>query len=1155
MQARGEVFRPVPPRIVWKENDGAALNHNTQEMHTPRKTVGLSLLAAAIAGVPLSLVPAAAHAEVSVVQQAEGTLKGTVKDNNGEPAIGATVLVVGTKNITTTDLNGAFTLKNVPAGATVRVSLIGYARQDIKWKGGPLNVVLEDAGNNLNEVVVTAMGILRKEKSLTYATQQIKSDELNKVQDVNVVNGLEGKVSGITITQGAGGAGGASKIQLRGAQSILGDNQPLIVVDGVPMTNSIRSQADGNIDYTSVTEGSDALSMINPDDIESMNVLKGANAAALYGSRAANGVIMITTKKGKEGRVDVTFTSNITFDTPLTTPKLQNIYGASVNGTQFSPDSWGGKLSDRSDDNLIVNVARGNNFYGDATYNEENPTTRQVHLRNKASDDISDFFRTGVTTNNSIALSGGTDKVKSYFSYANAHSNGMLENNSYNRNTLAFRQSYNLFKRVHIEASINYMQTKTRNRVGGGTVGNPIYDLYTMPRNVDLSYYKENYSTNGYWQTTNPYGYYTLDKTTGKYTYVQDEKAKLSGLSQEWAFQSAGHNNPYWLMNQNYGIEKESRVYGYISGKIDIYDGLAFQARVSYDHNKYEDTGARYATTQGPNDKFDYGTYWFNRNKSNEIYADYLLSYNKSINDFSVSATAGWVGHSTNSSNYGTYTGTATHLSYRNGALMEQPSLINYFEVSDGGIGTTSYSKSFNWDKAALVTAQLGWRDAVYVDGSYRRDWYRAFRQFKHRGTPDNYGYFSFGASAIISQLAKLPAWFNYLKYRLSYSEVGNSIPNTLYSTSSSNYTTGAATVSSFLIKNPRPEITRSFETGFEAQFLDNRLAVDFTFYNSGMHRSYITRGITGGYTEAINSAKVRNRGLETTVSYNFSFGGDWRWKTSLNYSFNKNKILATARDANGNETPLTVSVAGGAVQVIYKEGGSYGDMYVNDFDRYTEDGVDESGNAVKAGWIKLDEQGVPLMKTEKQYSTFGGNMYARHQLGWSNTISWKNLSLFFLINGKIGGKVISLTEAYLDRLGLSERVGKARQAAEAAGFYTAAGKEAMYLPDGSGRTIGIQDYYERTAAVGSNLYAKQYTYNATNFRLRELSLGYTFRDLFGENTNLTLSFIGRNLFFIYKDAPVDPDVALSTGNGLSAFEMFNLPSSRSYGFSLKLNF
>ena len=326
----------------------------------------MSLLAAAMVGVPYMAFPASAQAETTTLQQQAGVVKGVVKDQSGEPAIGATVVVVGTKNLTTTDLNGAFTLKNVKPGATLRISLIGYVRQDVKWNGGPVSIVMEGQGNNLNEVVVTAMGIMRKEKSLTYATQQIKNDDLTRVQDVNVVNGLEGKISGITITPSAGGAGGASKIQLRGAQSILGNNAPLIVIDGVPMTNETRGQLSGSDVGTtltqrgSMTEGSDPLSMINPDDIESMNVLKGANAAALYGSRAANGVIMITTKKGKEGRIDVNFTSNITFDTPLTTPKLQNTYGASVDGTGLiSIDSWGGPIADRTADQLIVNAPMG----------------------------------------------------------------------------------------------------------------------------------------------------------------------------------------------------------------------------------------------------------------------------------------------------------------------------------------------------------------------------------------------------------------------------------------------------------------------------------------------------------------------------------------------------------------------------------------------------------------------------------------------------------------------------------------------------------------------------------------------------------------------------------------------------------------------------
>lgn len=1110
-------------------------------MLRPIRNASASVLMLGLIGTAFA-ASAHSYAATAIVQQ-QGVVTGVVTDKNGEPAMGASVLVVGTKNITTTDLNGAFTLRGVPQGATIRVSLIGYTRQDVKWKGGKLTIALDDSGNNLNEVVVTAMGIMRKEKSLTYATQQIKNDDLTKVQDVNVVNSLEGKISGITITPSAGGAGGASKIQLRGAQSILGNNAPLIVIDGVPMTNETRGQMSDATTMTqqgSITEGSDPLSMINPDDIESMNVLKGANAAALYGSRAANGVIMITTKKGKEGRIDVNFTSNITFDTPFLTPKIQNTYGASVDASGLiSIDSWGGKIADRAAADLIVNAPMGKDFVGDS---------REVHLRNSAADDIADFYRTGITTNNSISLSGGTEKVKSYFSYANSHSIGMLESNSYNRNTFAFRQSYNLFNnRVHIEASLNYMQTKTKNRTGGGTALNPIYDAYTMPRNIDFAYYKDNYSTQGTWNSANQ-RIYKLDPTTGQYDYITTT-AELSGVSQNWTFQSAGHNNPYWLLKQNRSVQKEDRVFGYVSGKLDIYDGLAFQARVSIDHTKYDGDSRRYATTQSVATKEDYGRYWKDILKTNEIYVDYLLSYNKSFNDFSVSATAGWVGHVINGNTQKTDV-TATYMS---GTLTKLPTEINQFTTSAGGMGATSYSKSYNWDKAALVTAQLGWKDAVYVDGSYRRDWYRAFRQFKHRGTPDNYGYFSFGASAIISQLAKLPSWINYLKYRLSYSEVGNSIPNILYSTSGSNFSTGASTVSSYIILNPEPEKTKSFETGFESQFLDGRLGVDLTFYNSGMHNSYLLRS-TAGKTEAVNSGFIRNRGVEATVSYNFSFGGDWRWRTSLNFSFNKNKIVKTNRNEDGSEVLIATDVAQGSVRVRYSEGGSYGDMYVTDFKRYTEDAADGS---YKKGWIMTNDDGTPIMDntTEGRYATYAGNMYAKYQLGWSNTITYKNFQLFFLINGRIGGKVVSLTESYLDNLGVSERVGKARQYAESHNLYTASGEEAMYLPDGSGRLVGIQDYYQSTSTVGSGLYAPQYIYNATNFRLRELSLGYTFRNLLGENKNLTLSFIGRNLFFIYKDAPVDPDVSLSTGNGLSAFELFNLPSSRSYGFSLKLNF
>lgn len=1136
-------------------------------MHKPFRYVSASLLASAILGVPMFVAPTEARAEVTAVQQ-QGVVKGTVKDTNGEAAIGASVIVVGTKNVTTTDVNGNFTLKNVPQGATVRVSLIGYEPQSVKWTGGPLNIVVKSADNSLNEVVVTAMGIARKEKSLTYATQQIKNDEFMKVQDPNVVNSIEGKVSGVTITAGAGGAGGASKILLRGNKSILGNNAPLIVVDGIPMTNNTRGQVSdaANITYSSSTEGSDPLSMINPDDIESMNILKGANAAALYGSAAANGVVMITTKKGKEGRLDVNFTSNVTFSNPLLTPDIQNVYGAAVNAAGgLTPNSWGDKLSGAAG-GYTISVPVDEKFGGG---------TREVYLRNRAANDIDNFYGVSTTTNNSISLSGGTEKLKTYFSYANSYADGMIDRNSYVRNTFSFRQSYKLFDRVTIDANANYVQTTTKNRVSGGTVGNPIYDVYMMPRNIDLGYYKHNYMIDEATWKSYSQSYYR--QVNGSYELTQGQ-ADITGPMQNWAYQAAGWNNPYWLMNMRNHVEKEDRFYGSVQGKLDIYDGLSFQARVSIDHSRYTGESSNYATTWGPTIMHDYGTYWAANNRTNEIYTDYLLSYNKQIHDYSISATAGWVGHSIKGTNFDTYTNASVKIPDRT----EIPSIPNYFDTKAANAGETTKSKSSNWDKAALVTAQFGWKDAVYVDFSYRRDWYRAFRQaqFAKAGTDDNYGYFGFGGNAILSQLFKMPEWVSYLKYRLSYSEVGNSIPNVLYSMMTQDYVKDTMTPSQYNSFNPIPEKTKSFETGIESQFFNNRLNFDLTYYNSAMHHSYLVIPGLNGKSQPVNTGVIRNQGIEMTVGYDWRFAPGWRWKTSANFSYNFNKIEKTYRNAAGEETLIATSVAQGKVQVRYKEGGKYGDMYVIDFARWENDvymddngKLNEAGNGElvhKAGDIYLNENGTPTIdgnyryinsagnvKTHKgeKFGRFIGNMNSKVQLGWSNTISYKDFSLYFLINGRIGGKVISLTEAYLDKNGLSQRTAAARLKSEKEGIYYTDkfGNQVpgMYLPDGSGQIAPIQGWYE---TVGSND-ASSYVYNATNFRLRELSFGYTFRDLLGENKNLTLSFIGRNLFFIYKDAPVDPDVSLSTANGLGAFEVFNLPSERSFGLSLKLNF
>ena len=1119
------------------------------------------LLVAMLTGGVGSFVPTSVHAATSNVQQ-KNVLKGRVIDATGEPAVGAYVIVVGTSTGTTTELNGSFTLKNVKPGASIKVSLIGYKSQTVKWDGSSeLNFTLEEETSNLNEVVVTAMGITRKASSLTYSTQMLRSDELMKVQDPNLVNSIEGKISGVTITPSAGGAGGASKITLRGNKSIQGNNAPLIVVDGVPMTNNVRGQANQayNLTYSSVAEGSDPLSMINPDDIESMNILKGANAAALYGSAAANGVVMITTKKGKEGKLDVNFTSNVTFENPLLTPKLQNVYGAEVTSGGLTLDSWGTKLPGGGAYTASVNAA---------------PTiggTRNIHLRNSANDDIANFFRTGLTANNSVSLSGGTEKIKTYFSVANSHSNGMLESNNYNRNTLSFRQSYNFWNRVNIDVNANYVQTKTNNRIGGGTVGNPLYDLYTMPRNVDLAYYRNHVSTLGNWQSAER-SYFKADPVTGAYKETSG-RSQLYVPLQEWAFQTAEKNNPYWLLNKNNSVSQDDRFYGNLQGRFDIYDGLAFQARVSIDHSRYSAEGKTYASTWGPQAMNDFGTYYLSNNRTNEIYTDYLLSYNKQIQDWSVSTTAGWVGHVIESTNVNTYTNASfdTSQSY---ILKELPTVINRFDPSSGGAGGTTKTTSSNWDKAALFTAQVGWKDMVYVDGSYRRDWYRTFRQFSALGTPDNYGYFGFGANAILSSLFN---WKDeYVKYRVSYSEVGNSIPNVLFNSVTIDPRTGAASVLGYNNFWPIPEKTRSFETGVETQFFNNRLNVDLTYYNAAMHNSYLTIAASNGKSQPVNSGIIRNQGIEATVGY------DWnnlipglRWKTSVNVSYNHNRVEKTYVE-DGRNKEMALTVAGGKVHVNYKVGRPYGEMYVNDYTRWRDDvyrdengGLNSEGRGKlihKAGDIYINDQGQPSFDGKKRYvnsagnvrvdkggERFGlnvGNMNSNVQLSWSNTFFYKNFSLYFLVNGRIGGKVVSLTEGYLDRLGVSERTGEARRHAEATGLKAADGSWGLAINEGRDIVNG-RKYYE---AVGSSS-AIDYIYDATNFRLRELSLGYNWRNLLGEGKNLSVSVIARNLFFIYKKAPVDPDISLSTANGLGGFEIFNLPSARSFGVNVKLNF
>jgi tonB-linked outer membrane protein, susC/ragA family len=922
---------------------------------------------------------------------------------------------------------------------------------------------------------------------------------------------------------------------------MLGNNSPLIVIDGVPMQNSVAGQMDmdgggATMMVDGSKESSDALSQLNPDDIESITVLKGANSAALYGSAASNGVLMITTKKGKEGQIRIDVSSSTTFETPLKLPKLQNRYGAQMsgsveNGFTMNSNSWGQRM----------------NTLGDEYYDTANSP---YHLTRNAYD-ISDFYRVGTNFNNSIALSGGTKVAQTYFSYGNTTANGIVETNKFERHNISLRQNFSFFKdKLKIDISANYINQKTKNRPTGGTFFNPIYQVYTSPRNIDMNWYRKNYyDTSATWQS-NPYSYIASEIGADGLPISVIQSGKTSTLSdanygkQVWFTDAINLNNPWWLLNRMTSEEVINRTFGSIAANWQIIDGLNLQARIKYDYNERNDENRQYATTWGNAEMIDRGRLILDHTKSQDFYGDFMLSYNKTFKDFTIGVNAG--GSMMNSS-YDQWMITPIA---KSGAPYTEDLSCNQFVLSDiylnssenyGGLTTK------NWERAIFATAQVTWQDKVTVEGSYRDDWYRAFTQFKDMDP--HFAYYSAGASAQMNKILVLPEQINELKLRASYSEVGNSIPNNLFLASAKRNPATGAYISSAIInfKNPKPETTQSFEAGFDISLLDRSISLQATYYNAIMKNQFMKYEGAAGKEIYINGGKVRNQGIELTASYIFAPNNNFSWITNFNYAYNDNKILTVARKQNGQKYIHEIDMGNlSGLKIKFEEGGSYGDLYAVDFMR------DEI-----TGEIVVDPQTGAPFKLNGQANEYLGNMNAKHTLGWSNTFNYKDFSFYFLIDGKIGGKVISFTEAYLDYFGTSQRTADARDYALNNNLYWTSEdgvvtKPGMYIP-GTNQVVPVDQYYQ-TIGGGSPV-GRNYVYDATNFRLREISLAYTFRNLFGQSKNLTVSANARNLFFLYIDAPIDPDTSLSTQNALGNVDIFSMPTTRSFGISLKASF
>jgi len=997
------------------------------------------------------------------------SVTGRVTDASGQPIVGASVIVRGTTVGVSTDTEGRFALE-VPSPAasqTLEVSYLGYETAAVPvGSRTSFEVTLQESSSEIEQVVVTALGIKRQEKALSYNVQQVAASDITLVKDANFMNSLSGKVAGVTINASSSGVGGATKVVLRGNKSISQSSNALYVIDGIPMYN-FGGGGGTEFDSKGATE---SIADLNPEDIESISVLTGAAAAALYGSEAANGAVMITTKKGEAGALKVTLTSNTEFLNPFVLPEFQNRYGTGLNGVRSGSNiySWGGRLT---------------------------PSARYGYTPN-------DFFETGHVYTNAFTLSGGTDRNQTYFSAAAVNSDGIIPNNEYDRYNFTFRNtSFFLKDKLRIDASASYIYQQDQNMTNQGVYSNPLVSAYLFPRGENFDLYRrfERYN----------------------------EGTKL--MEQFWSSDMEGGDlrmqNPYWIAYRNLRNTDKKRYMLSLSASYDILPWLNVTGRVRIDNMNSLYTQKLYASSNTTiTDGGRNGHYTEARTYDSQTYADVMANINKTFgDDWSLQAN---IGASINNVK-------SDELSYR-GPIQENglPNVFNVFDLDD----TKKRAEKTGWHdqtQSLFASVEVGWKQMLYLTVTGRNDWASQIAG----SSSSSFFYPSVGLSWVPTSLWDLGRALTYLKLRGSIASVGMPFPRYLtvptYEYDATNRVWKDKT--HYPIGDLKPERTTTYEVGIDAR-LWKHISLSASWYRADTKNQTFDPSLppSSSYTTIyLQTGHVRNTGVELSVGYDNRWGS-FRWATNFTYAWNRNEIIELAANAVNPITgePLNLEkldIKGlGKAKYILKEGGTLGDLYTTSDLRFNDNGyveVDKSGN---------------LLLTDEGDDIYLGSVFPDHNLAWRNDFSWKGVNLGLLFTARIGGICYSATQANLDLYGVSE----ASAAARDAGGVLINGRE----------MVDAQKWYQ---AIGSQSGLPQYyTYSATNFRLQELSLGYTLpAKWFRDRMRMTVSFVGRNLWMIYCKAPFDPEAVASTGLNYQGIDYFMMPSLRSLGFSVKFQF
>lgn len=981
---------------------------------------------------------------------------GRITNAQGEHLEGVSVRIKGTDKGTTTNKNGEFSIE-VPESSTkvLIFSFVGMVTQEVDVsRTTSVNVALKDEVVQQQQVVVTALGISRQARTLVYAAQTVKTTELTEARDANnFINSLQGKVANAFITQGSGGPGSTARIVLRGNRSIQGSNNALIVVDGIPY----------------------GASEINPDDIESLTVLRGASAAALYGGQAGNGVIVITTKKGKSGRLAVTLNSGVALESPFSLPFVQNQYGQGNSGVldPAQGDSWGPKMTGQE----------YTNFHGETSSYTPQPNN------------IKDFFRDGISLNNSIGVTGGTEKTQTYLSYTNNLIQGIIPQNDLTRHTFNFRIANQISKRFSTDARITYINQDIKK-----IPVYPVMHLYNMARNIP---------------TADAMRYETINNI---------------GIPVPTPYPStlrAVYGNPYWILNNNISNSTRDRIVGFVSAKFKMTEWLSVSGRANLDRSM--DVGEfMYAAGTVPNPKPG-GNYQKSNGIGTSKWFDAMLEGNNTVTkDLKVNYRVGAIFQDNKSD------GTTADANGLN--------VTNKYSINFAIAPSVNSRFSQTQNQAVFGQLNVSYKDAVYLDASLRNDWNSTLP------SPHSFQYPSIGVSAVLSDLVDLPRTFSFLKGSVNYAEVGNGgrfgLLNAAYF-----YSQGAGNgflSRGFTLPFPglKPEIVKSLEFGAEARFFNNRIGFTATYYNSHSFNQLlrVSLPVATGYSDKyVNAGDIQNKGFEFVLNGTPVQTQNFTWDVAFNLGINRNKIVKLTDE-------VKIFYLGGGfsrdASPVVEEGKPYGDLLAFKW------ATDAKGNHIVAS------NGKPVLTQAQEYI---GNFNPKATIGYSNSFTYKRFSLRILADGQVGGTFVSATEMDLAFSGVPEVTQEYRE-----GGWGLRGVDADGAP--VTQTITSQEFWQ---TASSKVYGagEFFAYDATRFRVRELTFGYDIpvgTNGFVKSTKI--SFVGRNLFWLYRGRSIldipgigkrkmwfDADMA-GIGNA-QGVEYGNLPSTRSYGINLQVTF